>query len=166
MNKLIGTVLTLLLLRYGAINEAAASTTKHYIVYMGDHSYPDLSSVVTSNDVFVKLRKQQFTIIARVFEGSRRFSHQNKHNSFAVSSIRTPYYVPKTQSVFESRISKLHTTHSWEFLGVDAIPQYNQFPEIESKSDVIVGVLDSGIWPESESFNDKGLGPVPKRFKG
>ncbi|KAI3891548.1 hypothetical protein MKX03_033095 [Papaver bracteatum] len=49
MNKLITTVLTLLLLRYGAISEAAASTTKHYIVYMGDHSYPDSNSVITSN---------------------------------------------------------------------------------------------------------------------
>ncbi|MCL7024860.1 hypothetical protein MKW94_010255, partial [Papaver nudicaule] len=48
MNKLITTVLTFLLLRYGAIIEAA-STTKHYIVYMGDHSYPDSNYVITSN---------------------------------------------------------------------------------------------------------------------
>lgn len=24
----------------------------------------------------------------------------------------------------------------------------------------------AGVWPESESFNDRGLGPVPKKFKG
>ncbi|GKV04488.1 hypothetical protein SLEP1_g16643 [Rubroshorea leprosula] len=33
-------------------------------------------------------------------------------------------------------------------------------------SDVIVGVLDSGVWPELKSFNDEGLGPVPEKWKG
>ncbi|KAH0996829.1 hypothetical protein GBA52_020693 [Prunus armeniaca] len=68
-------------------------------------------------------------------------------------------------SVFESKTNRLSTTHSWDFLGLDSIPQYNQMP-MDSKSNVIVGVIDTGVWPESESFNDKGLGPVPEKFKG
>ncbi|KAL6205339.1 hypothetical protein ACLB2K_022600 [Fragaria x ananassa] len=68
-------------------------------------------------------------------------------------------------SVFESKTNKLSTTHSWGFLGVDSTPSYNQMP-MDSKSNVIVGVIDTGVWPESKSFSDEGLGPVPDKFKG
>ncbi|XP_021300566.1 cucumisin-like, partial [Herrania umbratica] len=68
-------------------------------------------------------------------------------------------------SVFESRMNKVHTTRTWDFLGLDSIEQYKQL-QLELSSNVIVGVIDTGIWPESESFSDEGLGPVPGKFKG
>ena len=38
---------------------------------------------------------------------------------------------------------RYHTTYSWDFLGIESIPQYKQLP-MDSKSDVIIGVIDSG----------------------
>ena len=64
-------------------------------------------------------------------------------------------------SVFPSQKLELHTTKSWDFIG---FPQNVKRSTVES--DVIIGVFDSGIWPESESFDDKGFGPPPANWKG
>ncbi|XP_061343488.1 cucumisin-like [Gastrolobium bilobum] len=64
-------------------------------------------------------------------------------------------------SVFPNKKNHLHTTRSWDFLG---FPQQVKRTSIES--DIIVGVLDSGISPDSESFSDKGFGPPPSKWKG
>ncbi|XP_024532780.1 subtilisin-like protease SBT5.3 [Selaginella moellendorffii] len=60
-------------------------------------------------------------------------------------------------SIFPSKSHKLHTTHSWDFLNtIDSFPAQNSDPSgcEASGQDIIVGVFDSGIWPESKSFND------------
>ncbi|XP_061343550.1 cucumisin-like [Gastrolobium bilobum] len=64
-------------------------------------------------------------------------------------------------SVFPNKKNRLPTTRSWDFLD---FPQQVKRTSIES--DIIVGVLDGGIWPESESFSDKGFGPPPSKWKG
>ncbi|XVF20155.1 hypothetical protein REPUB_Repub11eG0173900 [Reevesia pubescens] len=65
-------------------------------------------------------------------------------------------------SIFPNKIYHLQTTRSWDFMGFNESVKRN--PTVESN--VIVGVIDSGIWPESESFSDEGFGPAPKNWKG
>lgn len=65
-------------------------------------------------------------------------------------------------SVFPNEQMIPHTTRSWDFLGLTQ--QAPRAPAIES--DIIVGMLDTGVWPESESFSDEGFGPPPSNWKG
>lgn len=67
-------------------------------------------------------------------------------------------------SVLPELIYQLHTTRTPEFLGLGS--SEGQLPESDSETDVVVGVLDTGVWPESKSFDDTGLGSVPSFWKG
>ena len=65
-------------------------------------------------------------------------------------------------SIFPNKILHTQTTRSWDFMGFHETMR--RIPIVES--DTIIGVIDSGIWPESESFSDEGFGPPPKKWKG
>lgn len=73
-------------------------------------------------------------------------------------------------SVFPNEPLALQTTHSWSFLGLEDNFGNVRADSLWTKSgygkDVIIGVLDSGVWPESHSFRDEGLGPIPAKWKG
>lgn len=70
-------------------------------------------------------------------------------------------------AIFPDTKYQLHTTRSPYFLGLEPIQNTNRsWSEKLANHDVIVGVLDTGIWPESESFIDTGLKPVPSHWKG
>ncbi|GLJ46296.1 hypothetical protein SUGI_0975810 [Cryptomeria japonica] len=72
--------------------------------------------------------------------------------------------VPGHLSVHEERRLQLQTTRSPKFLGLS--PSRGIWPQSGFGNDVIIGMIDTGVWPESESFNDRGLTDVPTRWKG
>ncbi|TKY74995.1 Subtilisin protease SBT1.7 [Spatholobus suberectus] len=59
---------------------------------------------------------------------------------------------------------ELHTTRTPEFLGLEKTSTLSL--AFGKQSEVVVGVLDTGVWPELRSFDDTGLGPVPSSWKG
>ncbi|XVE73959.1 hypothetical protein DITRI_Ditri11bG0160200 [Diplodiscus trichospermus] len=58
----------------------------------------------------------------------------------------------------------LLTTHTPQFLGLEK--GKGLWHASNLKSDVIIGVVDTGIWPEHPSFQDHGLSAIPARWKG
>ncbi|XP_062188898.1 subtilisin-like protease SBT4.9 [Phragmites australis] len=66
-------------------------------------------------------------------------------------------------SIHEKVVYRPQTTRSWDFLG---LPQQNDPTRLPFENDVIIGMIDTGIWPESDSFSDEGLPPPPAKWKG
>ncbi|KAL8495409.1 hypothetical protein ACS0TY_019520 [Phlomoides rotata] len=67
-------------------------------------------------------------------------------------------------SATKDELLVLHTTHSPHFLGLQ---QGKGLWEAQNlASDVIIGVVDTGVWPEHPSFSGSGIPPVPPRWKG
>lgn len=74
--------------------------------------------------------------------------------------------MPGVVRVVPNRVLSLQTTRSWDFLQV--MPQFPHgiLPVSHSGRGSIIGFMDTGIWPESESFKDKGMGQIPSRWRG
>ena len=72
--------------------------------------------------------------------------------------------IPGVLSVWPEQVHEVHTTHTPHFLGL--ANDSGLWPNSDYADDVIIGVLDTGIWPELRSFNDSELSPVPESWKG
>ncbi|WZZ21636.1 hypothetical protein YC2023_123023 [Brassica napus] len=134
-----------------------------YIVYMG--SLPSRADYTPMSD--------HMSILQEVTgessnEGRLVRSYKRSFNGFAarltVSELERVAEMKGVVSVFPNKMLQLHTTQSWDFMGLKQGKGTKRNPSVES--DTIIGVIDSGITPESESFSDKGFGPPPAKWKG
>ncbi|KAH0752633.1 hypothetical protein KY285_005781 [Solanum tuberosum] len=96
------------------------------------------------------------------------YSYDNVLHGFNVVLSKDEFEALKKSSGFLSaykdRPVEAHTTHSSKFLNLN--PASGLWPASGFGQDVIIGVLDSGVWPESASFRDDGLSEIPKKWKG
>ncbi|CAK9156870.1 unnamed protein product, partial [Ilex paraguariensis] len=65
-------------------------------------------------------------------------------------------------SVIPDRVRHIHTTRTPHFLGLT--DSFGLWPNSDYADDVIIGVLDSGIWPERPCFSDTGISPTGPNF--
>ncbi|KAK4764036.1 hypothetical protein SAY87_013474 [Trapa incisa] len=74
--------------------------------------------------------------------------------------------LPHVAALIPEQVRHIHTTRSPEFLGLRSSDRAGLLKESDFGSDLVIGVIDTGIWPERQSFNDRELGPVPSKWKG
>ncbi|XP_059652030.1 subtilisin-like protease SBT5.4 [Cornus florida] len=154
----------------------ALAAKKPYIVYMGGHSH---GSKMT-NAALKEVSGSHYEFLGS-FLGSTKeakdaifYSYKRYINGFAAildeDQAAKISKDPNVVSVFLNGWKKLHTTHSWNFLSLEdnngGVDSNSLWKKARYGEDIIIGNIDNGVWPESESFSDIGYGPVPSRWNG
>ncbi|GKU92443.1 hypothetical protein SLEP1_g6170 [Rubroshorea leprosula] len=155
---------------------ASCAQKQVYIVYFGEHSGEKALHEIEETHHSYLLSVKETEEDARA---SLIYSYKHSINGF--SAVLTPDEASKLSeleevvSVVPSKVHTVQTTRSWEFLGLNEAKEPSLLnrrmgDEILLKSkygeNVIIGMIDNGVWPESRSFSDEGMGPVPKSWKG
>lgn len=132
--------------------ESGEKSSKLYIVYMG--SLPKGESYSPTS--------HHINLLQHVIDGSGVENHlvrsyNRSFNGFAAilndQEREKLVRMRGVVSVFPNQDFHVQTTRSWDFVGLPH--SFKRYQTIES--DLVIGVIDSGIWPESKSFNDKGV---------
>ncbi|KAL1546903.1 subtilisin-like protease SBT1.7 [Salvia divinorum] len=151
-------ILTLVFLCHSSVDAETTKTT--FIVHM------DKSSVPGSFDDHLQWYDSSLKSVSQTT--NRLYTYSNVIHGYSAlltgEEARLLEERPGVLLVQEDKKYEIHTTRSPEFLGI--LSSDESFPESGTASDVIIGVLDTGAWPESSSYDDKEVGPVPPGWKG
>ncbi|CAN0909596.1 unnamed protein product [Linum grandiflorum] len=129
-----------------------------YIVYMGSHSHGEVAATEIHSNILEQ-------VVGRGGSDFMLYSYKRSFSGFAAmltsEEVRKLSGLEGVISVFPNEKIQLHTTRSWTFIGLSGKSERRQL-----ESDIVVGMFDTGVWPESKSFSDEGFGPPPKKWKG
>ncbi|GFS44535.1 subtilase family protein [Actinidia rufa] len=142
------------------------SKTSVHIVYLGERQHEDPQLVTDSHHDMLA------TVVGSKKVASKLMVYSYKHGFSGFAAKLTESQAqrlaehPGVIRLIPNSIHKLQTTRSWDYLD-HSYHTPNILLDKSNKGDgVIIGVIDTGIWPESMAFNDEGIGPVPSRWKG
>ncbi|PQM33095.1 subtilisin-like protease SBT3.18 [Prunus yedoensis var. nudiflora] len=111
--------------------------------------------------------KHHLQLLSKVFASeedvrqSMLYSYKHSFSGFSAklnsSQATTLAKMEEVISVFRSKTLRLHTTRSWDFLGLTLSSSSSTSTagtplQLAYGEDIIVGIFDTGIWPESDSF--------------
>ncbi|CAL1407709.1 unnamed protein product [Linum trigynum] len=154
---------SIVLITHASHSSAAAAAGNEqkdfHIVYLGDPP-EGVSAVEHHMHVLSSVKSNDEAVDDMVYSYTKSFS------AFAAklspSEAQRLSRHEKVLGVFPNRYHKLDTTKSWDFLGLPKTAKRN----LKTERNIVVGLLDTGITPQSSSFNDHGFGPPPKKWKG
>ncbi|GER31810.1 subtilase family protein [Striga asiatica] len=167
--------LQFLYLLFPLLLASSAQDRQVYIVYLGEHDGEKTHQEIEENH-----HSYLFSVKESEEDAKASLIYSYKHSIDGFAAFLTQQEASdiaereEVVSVFRSHPRKyaLHTTRSWEFSGLQEstnpsnIDKNSLLYKSGYGKDIIIGMLDSGIWPESESFNDEGMDDVPNQWKG
>lgn len=144
-------------------SSAAIADKQTYIVHMSKSHMP--ISLFDSHDLW-------YSSLLKSLHGDESdgllYSYDQVLHGFAAKLTRaqaeTLEKMDAVLAVHAETVYELHTTRSPEFLGLEG--GAGVWMDSDGAGDVVVGVLDTGVCPESPSFSDHGMKPVPAKWKG
>ncbi|KAL6216605.1 PREDICTED: subtilisin-like protease [Fragaria vesca subsp. vesca] len=156
--------LSIVTISYLAIVSTFAHESSNYIIHMDSSFMPKafadhhswylstVDSVLSTSSISSKLI----------------YSYTHVLNGFSASLSVSELEALKTSPGYISSVrdlpAKPDTTHSSQFLGLNS--KTGAWPVSNYGKGTIIGLVDTGVWPENESFNDGGMSEIPSRWKG
>ncbi|KAM3374760.1 subtilisin-like protease SBT3.9 isoform X2 [Capsicum galapagoense] len=165
-------VILFFLLIFTCLCEIIAKTdnanTKLYAVYLGHKPHNDHELITDSHHDLLG------QVVGSKEEAKKLMVYSYRHgfSGFAAkltdSQVKEIGELPGVVRIIPNSLYKTHTSRSWNFLGLSKQDSNSLMNKTNQGDGVIIGIIDSGIgWGNnSEVFNDKGLGPIPSRWKG
>lgn len=145
------------------ITLSAIAAKKTYIVHMKHHH--ESSVYPTHHDWYTATLHSSSSSSS----DSLLYSYTDAYNGFAATldpqqaqALRASDLV---LGVYEDTLYTLHTTRTPEFLGLEVHSPFWQNLH-QASHDVVIGVIDTGVWPESRSFDDSQMPQIPTRWRG
>ncbi|ERN08663.1 hypothetical protein AMTR_s00017p00214530 [Amborella trichopoda] len=147
-----------------ARSSVADDVYKPYIVHM------DTSAMPASFSTQARWYQSLLSSIGSPPERPPRLLYVYRHVIKGFSAMLSGSYLQQLQTMpahlatHPDSYDTLHTTRTPSFLGLNK--QTGLWPVGKFGNDTIIGIIDTRIWPESKSFDDKGMPPVPERWRG
>ncbi|CAA7025101.1 unnamed protein product [Microthlaspi erraticum] len=159
-------VVLIILIGQSSFVARASAQSKVHIVYLGEKQHDDPEVLTESH------HRMLWSLLGSKEDAHDSMVHSYRHgfSGFAAkltkSQAKKLADLPEVVHVTPDRFYELATTRTWDYLGLSAANPKNLLNDTNMGEDVIIGVVDTGVWPESEVFNDNGIGPVPSHWKG
>ncbi|XWS38126.1 hypothetical protein CRYUN_Cryun19dG0103500 [Craigia yunnanensis] len=147
------------------ITEVEAKSNVH-IVYLGERHLDDPQLVTDSHHDLLATVVGSKEVASDLMVYSYRHGFSGFAAKLTESQAQKLPEFPGVVRVIPNSLHRLQTTRSWDFLGLSSHYPTNVLHNSKMGDGVIIGVFDTGIWPESKALSDKGLGPIPSRWKG
>ncbi|KAI3460197.1 hypothetical protein Pfo_016860 [Paulownia fortunei] len=149
----------------------ASAERSTYIVHMDKSSMPKAFS--SHHYWYSSLLKSVKSVAQTSLDGNKPepkliYTYDNAFHGFSAvmskDELEALKKSPGFLSAYADDVITPDTTHSYKFLSLNTAT--GLWPASEYGKDVIIGVVDTGVWPESPSFRDDGMTEIPSRWKG